>query len=156
MKYFSYKLIKNYVVYIEFIIIFIVLVIPGYVLGEERLSVLKKVANIRSGPGTQYKVLWKVEKYYPIIILKKKKNWYNFKDFESDKGWIHKSLLSKISSVITIKNKSNVRSGPGKEYPVVFTVENGVPFKKFAQKDNWIKVQHVDGDIGWIYEPLIW
>ncbi|OQY01995.1 MAG: hypothetical protein B6I26_02790 [Desulfobacteraceae bacterium 4572_130] len=139
-----------------FFMIFIVLFMPLYALSEERLSVLGKIVNIRSGPGTQYDVLWKVEKYYPVIILKKEKNWYNFKDFESDKGWIHKSFLGKLSSVITIKNKCNVRSGPGKEYAVLFTVENGVPFKKLGKKKSWIKVEHVDGDIGWIYQPLVW
>ncbi|MBW1822500.1 MAG: hypothetical protein JRI92_12225, partial [Deltaproteobacteria bacterium] len=32
----------------------------------ERLAVSSVTANIRSGPGTNHDILWKVEKYYPI------------------------------------------------------------------------------------------
>ena len=40
----------------------------------QRLAVSAAIANIRSGPGTRYDVLWQVEKYYPFEVLKKEKN----------------------------------------------------------------------------------
>ena len=72
----------------------------------ERLAVSVPVANIRSGPGTLYDVLWNAEKYYPIFVLKKSGPWYHFRDFEGDEGWVHKSLVRKIASIITIKPKN--------------------------------------------------
>ena len=122
----------------------------------ERLSVAASIANIRSGPGTRYDVLWKVEKYHPILVLKKSDNWYHFRDFEEDKGWIHKSLVLKIPSVITNKEKCSVRSGPGTKFKILFTTEKGIPFKTLNRKGNWINVQHADGDKGWIHESLVW
>lgn len=122
----------------------------------ERLSVAASIANIRSGPGTKHDILWKVEKYHPVLVLKKSGNWYHFRDFEGDKGWIHKSLLRKIPSVITNKEKCNVRSGPGTKYKILFTTEKGIPFKILKRKGNWIHVQHADGDKGWIHKSLIW
>ena len=48
----------------------------------ERLTVGSDIANIRSGPGTKYDILWNVEKYHPLFILEKSGNWYRFRDFE--------------------------------------------------------------------------
>ena len=122
----------------------------------ERMSVSVKIANTRSGPGENYEVLWNIEKYYPIEIVEKKGDWYKFRDFEDDKAWIHKPLVCKARTVITKKNKCNVRSGPGSNYTIVFSVEKAVPFKVLNIKGNWIEIEHADGDKGWINQSLVW
>jgi len=122
----------------------------------ERLSVSSKIANIRSGPGTDHEVLWKVEKYFPIRVLKKSGKWINFRDFEGDQGWIHVSLIHKKATVITQKNKCNVRMGPGTDHDIAFTVEKGIPFLVMDRQKNWIQIKHADGDRGWIYKSLVW
>jgi len=134
----------------------ILAIIFGGTAFAERLAVASSLANIRSGPGTKYDVLWQVAKYHPILVLKKSGNWYHFRDFEGDKGWLHKSLVSKIPSVITNKKKCNVRSGPGTKFKILFTIKDGVPFKILKRKGNWIHVQHADGDKGWIHKSLVW
>ncbi|MFO7558330.1 MAG: SH3 domain-containing protein [Desulfobacterales bacterium] len=122
----------------------------------ERLSVKASKANIRSGPGTSYDVLWEVEKYHPFLIIDKKDQWYRFRDFEGDEGWIYKSLLSDIKTVITIKNKCRIRKGPGQQHDILFTTDKGIPFKVLEQEAGWIHVEHADGDKGWIYKTLVW
>jgi len=138
------------------LIITILIIVSSSVASAERMAVKSQTANIRSGPGTTYDVLWKVEKFYPVFVLKKTGKWYNFKDFEGDHGWIHKSLVGKISSIITTKDKCNIRSGPGTGHEIVFTAEKGIPFKVIKRKGNWIYVRHADGDKGWIYKSLVW
>ena len=122
----------------------------------ERLTVSVPKANIRSGPGTKYDIIWQVYEYYPLRVIKKTGSWYRFFDFEGDKGWIYRSLVRKIPSVITIKEKCNIRSGPGTKYRVLFTTEKGVAFKVINRKGSWIHVRHSDGDKGWIYKSLVW
>ena len=122
----------------------------------QRLAVSAGVANIRSGPGIQHEVMWQVEKYFPLKIIEKRGNWYHFKDFEDDRGWIHRSLVKKIPSVITARPKCNVRSGPGTGNDIVFSVEKGIPFKVLGRKGKWIHVEHADGDRGWIFRTLVW
>jgi SH3-like domain-containing protein len=134
----------------------ILLILPGLIYAQERLCVTAGIANMRSGPGTKYDVLWQVEQYHPVLIIEKKGNWYKIKDFENDVAWVHKSLLGKMEGVITIKDKCNVRSKPSTKGRVLFTVEKGVPFKVLARKGNWIKIEHADGDVGWIYKTLVW
>ncbi|MFO7964092.1 MAG: SH3 domain-containing protein [Desulfobacterales bacterium] len=125
----------------------------------QRLAVSASVANVRSGPGTdRYDILWKAEQYYPIEVIDTQTQWYLFKDFEGDKGWIHKSLVKDISTVITKKEKCNVRSGPGtgSEHQVLFVVEKGVPFKVLKKQGKWLRIEHADGDRGWIHASLVW
>ena len=134
----------------------VLLILPGLVFAQERLSLTAGIANIRSGPGTEYDVLWQVEQYHPFIIIEKKGDWYKIKDFENDEAWLYKSLLGKIEAVITIKEKCNIRSKPDTKSQVLFTVEKGVPFRVLERKENWIKIEHADGDVGWIYKTLVW
>jgi SH3-like domain-containing protein len=122
----------------------------------ERLTVIAPVANIRSGPGTQYDVLWQVEKYYPILVTKKLEQWYLFKDFEDDIGWVHKSLIGNVEAIITNKDLCNIRSGPGTNNKILFTVEKGIPFKVLEHKGSWLHIEHADGDKGWIHDSLVW
>ena len=137
-------------------VIFVMMIIPGTALAAERMAVKAKIANLRSGPSTQYDVLWQVEKYHPLLIIEKKGNWYKIKDFEGDMAWVHKSLLGDSKGVITIKAKCNVRSLADKKSKVLFTVERGVPFKVLKRKGEWINIEHSDGEIGWIYKTLVW
>jgi SH3-like domain-containing protein len=132
------------------------MLICGDLASAERLSVAVQVANVRSGPGITNEVLWKIEKHHPLLILKKSGSWYYFRDFEGDQGWIHKSLINKIPSIITKKEKSNIRSGPGTTFKILFAVEKGIPFKVINQKGTWIHIQHADGEKGWIHRSLVW
>jgi SH3-like domain-containing protein len=120
------------------------------------LSVGVQKANIRKGPSTKYPVLWSAGKYYPVDIIKKAGNWYRIKDFEGDVGWMYKSLLKEIPAVIVQAALVNVRKGPGKNYGVLFQAEKGVTFRLLRKKKSWLRVQHADGEIGWIHNKLVW
>ncbi|MFZ2633372.1 MAG: SH3 domain-containing protein [Desulfosalsimonadaceae bacterium] len=125
----------------------------------ERLAVIKEIANIRSGPGDSYEVLWQVEKNMPFEILDKDKTgtWYYVKDYEGTIGWIKKSLLSKIDTVVAIpKTECNVRVTPTTDGNISFKAVKGVPFKVMERKGEWLHVQHTDGDEGWIHKSMVW
>ncbi|MGD8519620.1 MAG: SH3 domain-containing protein [Desulfobacterales bacterium] len=137
--------------------VLIIIIILGANLAQaERLAVSAGVANVRSGPGTEYEILWKVEKYHPIFVIEKTDSWYHFRDFEGDKGWLHDSLVSKIKTIITKGEVNNIRSGPGTKFKILFKVEKGIPFKVLTRKEGWIHIQHADGDKGWIHASLVW
>ena len=137
------------------IMVFLALICANFAYAE-RLAISANVANVRSGPGTQYDIIWKVEKYHPLFIVNKSNEWYQFEDFEGDQGWVHKSLVGKIKTIITKSDISNIRSGPGTQFNVLFTVEKGIPFKVLGSQGQWINIQHADGDQGWIHISLVW
>jgi len=143
------------------LIVFIIVAINTGVLIEpamaERKAIAKNRANIRSGPGTTHEILWQVERYYPIEIIRREGQWFFFRDFEGDTGWVKNTIVNDTLTVITSKgDKVNVRSGPGTNYEKVFMVEKGVPFKVLQKKGNWLQIEHADGDKGWIYRGLVW
>ena len=129
---------------------------PQTAVGSERLAVTSRIANIRGGPGTTYDIIWKTEAYYPILVLKRQGKWIRFQDYEGDKGWIHGSLVGDLPTVITTRPVCNIRSGPGTKHDILFTVESGVPFKVLEKKGSWLRVEHADGDQGWIHRSLVW
>ena len=137
------------------LIMFLLCLMPGLALAE-RLSIKVPKANIRSGPGTKYEIIWQVGRYYPVPIIKKSGHWCQFSDYEGDAGWVSDKLLGKQQTVITVKDACNVRSGPGTKYPVIFISDKGVAFKVLKKQGKWIKIQHPDGDRGWIYKTLVW
>ena len=139
-----------------FMILIILVVLNAGDALAERLSITAPVANIRSGPESKSEILWKVEKYHPIFVIKKSDSWYYFRDFEDDRGWIHKSLVSSVPSVITKKDLCNIRSGPSTKDKVLLSVEKGIPFKVLEKKGRWLHVEHTDGDRGWIFDALVW
>ena len=116
------------------IVITTLLLIISNIAHAERLSVAGSVANIRSGPGTTHDILWRAGKFYPFNVLEKSGAWYRFRDFEGDEGWIHKSLVRKIPSVITKNEKCNIRSGPGTQYKTLITIGKGISFKIIKRK----------------------
>jgi SH3-like domain-containing protein len=136
-------------------VLLLVLLSSGTALAE-RLAVNVPVGNVRSGPGDTYDVLWQVEQNYPIDVVRKEGDWIFFKDFEGDEGWIHRSLVGTARTVITRRDKSNIRSGPGTRFDVLFTVDKGVPFKVLKSENDWLQVIHADGDQGWIHRGLVW
>jgi SH3-like domain-containing protein len=148
-----YSIVKHYIGFLIGMAVFFAAV-P--VVSAERLTVSAPLANIRSGPGTNFDILWQIEKFHPLQILKTSGDWYYFRDFEGDEGWIHSSLVQKIPSLITIQDECNIRSGPGTSFPILFTVGKGIPFKVLERKENWSHVQHADGDKGWIHQSLVW
>lgn len=134
----------------------VLFLLPSVSTAAEYISVKVTVANIRSAPSESGDLLWKVEAYYPMLVLEKKGDWYNFRDFEGDEGWIYAPLVNNDESVITIKDDCNVRSGPGTGYDILFKTEVGIPFKVLKKKGKWLNVLHTDGDRGWIHKSLVW
>lgn len=137
-------------------IITVLVMAYGNSAAAERLTVSAPVANIRSGPGATYDIIWKVERFHPLNVFETTGPWYHFRDFEGDEGWIHQSLVQEIPSIITNKEDCNIRSGPGTGFNIVLTVEKGVPFKVLKHQGSWIHIQHADGDQGWIHKSLVW
>lgn len=139
-----------------FFLTLLVFVIFSSTASAKRLSVGADKANVRSGPGTGHQILWSVGKYYPVDTVKESGEWLQVRDFEGDMGWIHGSLLQETPAVIVKGDIVNVREGPGTDFKVLFQAEQGVSFKLLERKEKWLKVQHADGEVGWLHQSLAW
>lgn len=112
--------------------------------------------RIRSGPGTEYQILWEAPRYTPLEYLAKYQDWYAVRDHEGDVGWVHEQVVGKGQAAIVTNPTANVRKGPSTDNPIVFKVEQNYLFKVLETKGPWYKVQDTEGDTGWIYNSLVW
>ncbi len=147
------KFIKKKIIVVALSIV----LVSSTLVNAERIAVSVNAAIVRSGPEKSYEIAWEnLDKNYPLFVLEKKDAWYYVRDYENDTGWIHESNIGKTEAVISKKNKCYVRSGPGRDNSIVFVVDNGVPFRVLKRSGAWLKIQHSDGDKGWIHEALVW
>jgi uncharacterized protein YgiM (DUF1202 family) len=121
-------------------------------------SIGKEKVNIRSGPSLKNEVLFQAHLGYPLEILERKGDWVRFQDWMGNTGWIYRPLLSDIPTAVVLKEKVNVRQGPGLRHRVVTTVDKGEVYKIFSRNGNWVKIGYYleDEQIGWVRSDMVW
>lgn len=129
--------------------------LTGVAGAAEFVSVVKDGVNLRSGPATQYDVLFQLPAGYPLKVLERKQKWIKVSDYEDDKGWIYAGLVSSTPYVIVKVEEGNVRSGPGTNFDKIGKVVRDVIMKRIDRDGDWFKVSHPELT-GWIYRNLVW
>lgn len=113
--------------------------------------------NIRSGPGKNFKIIYRYKvKGLPVIVLGKYDNWYKIKDLKNNVGWVSDHLLSKARTVITL-NKDNFifkDKRIAKSYPL-FKADKNVVLRFNKCGRDVCKVE-VNKKSGWIRKTDIW
>ena len=138
-------------------LVFLFLIAAGAETAQAKMvAVAKNWINLRSGPGIKYKILWQLDKGYPLKVIKTKGKWYKVQDYENDVGWVHSALTSPKPHVIVKKDRVNVRSGPGVDKKRIAMAEKGTVFTTLKRTKNWVKVRHERGVTGWISRKLVW
>lgn len=122
------------------------------------MSTTRTKIYIRSGPGTQYKVINKVGKYTPFKILSRTadRKWIKIQDYRGRMGWIGSDAVSDAPAVIVKETEANIRKGPGTNYETIWQAVAGVPFRCLKRNGHWLHVLDVDDETGWIYDILVW
>jgi SH3-like domain-containing protein len=145
--------------YKSLIVLFVLMALMITVTPSHAMCIKATKANLRMGPGTDYKILFKVFKYMPLKKLKRKGDWYRVQDVDGDIYWVHRKLTTNNFKCAVIKNdETNLRIGPGTKFeqPVWSPVKKYFSVKVVKQKENWVKVLDETGDQAWVYRPLIW
>ena len=53
-------------------------------------------------------------------------------------------------------NETNIRSGPGANYPIKFTFKlRNLPVRIVSEYDNWCEIEDYEGSRGWVAQNLI-
>jgi len=138
------------------ILILSALFIPSAAAAENVLSVAAERANVRSGPGPGYEVVWEAARYYPLEILDRSGNWLMISDFENEEGWIYRPLLSGVPTVVVTSQKANVREGPGLENDVLWVLDREFSLKLLEVSGDWLRVSDGKEVSGWIHKSVTW
>ncbi|MEN8140321.1 MAG: SH3 domain-containing protein [Thermodesulfobacteriota bacterium] len=121
------------------------------------VSVKSELINMRSGPGSKYKILWELGQGYPLKVIGAKGSWYRVQDYENDKGWVSKKLVDRTPHLVVKKRAINLRSGPSTRYKIVRQAKRGVVFRTVTSRKGWVKVRHEEEKVeGWVKRDLLW
>ena len=126
--------------------------------------------NIRSGPGTSFKVLGKVPKGAIVSSGEETNNWFKI-NYNGTEGWVNSNYLTETEQdgntsyddnyysyedniqtrykVTTKDGPLNIRSGPGKGYKVIGKVPKGATVLSDEETNNWFKISY-NGTVGWV------
>lgn len=128
---------------------------------EERnyfASIKAGKANVRTGPGKNYHVKFTYNiRYMPIKVIGKYDNWNEIEDFEGERGWINRNLVSRKRTIIvrTAKSFVNMHSAATKKSRILLKLQDNVIAKLIGCKTNWCKVE-IRGKKGWLKSDSVW
>lgn len=133
---------------------FLFLVYSGSVCAD---SILKDQVNIRSGPSMKSDVSFRAPLGYPIKIEKVQGDWVYFCDWENNRGWIHKPLVSKVKTAVILVTEANLRSSGSTKSKVVAIAKRGEIYKVLTTKGEWIQLGYFFGGdpVGWVRSDLV-
>lgn len=120
--------------------------------------------NVRSGPGTNYKVVGWVRNGQKITVLKEEGAWTKIVvDATGKTGYIKSSYIEKeevltekpVYALGSVKTKYasstvNVRRGPGTKHEAQFSLKSGARMRILGESANWYLVETEDGKTGYI------
>lgn len=140
-----------------FLLALLLLFAPVSAFAAGMVSIGAELVNMRSGPGTEFAVVWELGKGYPLEVIEEKGEWLKVRDFQGDGGWVQKDMVSSQPYLIVKKRIVNVRSGPGEKFRIVRQAQTGVVFRNVESKGDWVKVLHEEeGVSGWVLRSLLW
>ncbi len=125
----------------------------------EALCVKDKKAYLRSGPGKHNDKLWTVLKYYPFRQIGREGGWLKVKDLDGDIFWVYRKLTTKAYRCAVIKkDKTNLRQGPGTNFPQVewSPIPKYFTMKVLEIRGSWVHIIDSVGDKAWVHRALVW
>lgn len=123
---------------------------------REMVSVARPEIHLRSGPGTGHEVTWILSRGYPLQVLARQGRWLRVRDFESDEGWVFRSLTGKVPHYVVKVKVANVRSAPDTRSRIVARAAYGEVLRTLAHHDGWARVRNDRGLVGWVARRLLW
>ena len=143
---------------IYIILLFLVLTLSSNF--ANALCVKTEKSNLRTGPGKNYKITWKIIRNMPLKYIMKKGKWYKVRDFEGDTHWIYsKHVTSRKKCVVIRAKKANLRTGPGTKFSkskVIPLAEKYNTFEFVKRKGNWVNIRDEYSESYWVHFKLIW
>ncbi len=119
------------------------------------LSLKKNKVNVRYGPSFESPVKFIYKKInLPIKQIDKKENFRRIIDLKNNSGWIHRSQLKPVNSIIPLKNKILFKEPSNFSKPLV-KIQKGRMLVLQKCVKNWCKIKS-DKFKGWIKTDNVW
>ncbi len=128
-------------------------------LWAQALCVKAVSASLRTEPRSTAAISWTVGRYTPFLKLDRKGPWYKVQDMDGEAAWLHRdSVSSELKCLMIRVSTTNLRQGPGKQYPLVDrpVADKYTALRRLENEEEWYQVEDPYGVRGWIHESNIW
>lgn len=113
-------------------------------------------ANLRTGPGRRYPILWVyVRRRLPVEITAEYGQWRRIRDAEGTRGWVHSSLLSSTRTALIVGETRTLFADPDPQSRPVLRAEAGVIGALEKCRQGWCRLK-VGGKRGWLPAGHVW
>ena len=113
-------------------------------------------ANMRTGPGEQYPILWVyMREDLPLEVTDEYGAWRRIRDNEGTTGWMHGALLSGRRAGIISGATRALHAGPDQQSKALLRAEPGVILSIESCANAWCEVK-IRGRAGWIPQEHFW
>ena len=119
------------------------------------LSLKKDKVNVRYGPSFKFPIKYVYNKVnLPVKQIDKKENWRRVVDLKNNSGWIHRSQLKPVNSIIPTQDKILFKNPSSLSKPLAKIEKGRVLIIKKCEK-NWCKIKS-NKFKGWIKTNNVW
>ncbi|MGF1554482.1 MAG: SH3 domain-containing protein [Paracoccaceae bacterium] len=126
------------------------LALPRYV------SLRAGEANLRRGPGRQYRVDWVFRRRgLPVRVTAEYGDWRRVEDHEGAEGWVHRALLTGRRTAIVAATETVMRTAPRAEARAVARLAEGVVGRLDGCEGAWCALRAAGHD-GWVEAGALW
>ena len=120
------------------------------------VSLSSDQANLRTGPGERYPILWiYVRADLPLEITAEFENWRRIRDVDGTTGWIHSALLAGKRTALISGQIRTFYDQPSYTAKPVLRAEPGVLAEINECDGSWCRVE-IRGREGWINAEHFW
>lgn len=142
------------------------LVIPSAVLvqstnqveAQTQKEVISPSLNVRSGPGTNYKVVDWIQKGEIVNVLKDGNKWDYIEFTNGKKGYVSDGYLKTVTNSDELRTTTpswlTLRSGAGDKYKPIDYLKKGTTVKVISYTGNWAKVS-INEKVGFVYSSFL-
>ena len=124
-------------------------------MAEIFLSLKKNKVNVRYGPSFESPIKFVYKKInLPIKQIDTKENWRRIIDSKNNSGWIHRSQLKPINSIITLKDEILFRKPTLFSKPIA-KIKKGRLLILQKCDGEWCKIKSAEFN-GWIKINNVW
>ncbi|OIQ97724.1 bacterial SH3 domain protein [mine drainage metagenome] len=108
-------------------------------------------------PSIKAKPLYVIARDTPVEVVVALDGWLKVRDASGSLAWIEKGVVADQRTVQVSVSRAQVRSQPQADAPLVFEAEKNVVLTLLeAAPAGWAKVQHRDGQTGYVRADQVW
>lgn len=113
--------------------------------------------NIRSGPGTNFEILTKMNKEQLVLVYDHQFNWYKIKLSRTAKVYVHSNYISKENEFFGFCTRKavNIRAGKGVNFNIIGQLNKQDRVEIIEKLGKWYKIFPLKECFAWVHEDYI-